>query len=424
MSETRLEAETPRLLRQPAFLRFWTARALSTTAFQITAVVVGWQVYALTSSTLQLGLVGLIQFLPMLILTIPAGHMADRYDRRTIVRICQIAEAFAAACLALGSYQGWLTTHLIFAAVAVIGAARTFESPTLQTILPGVVSASLLPSALALSASAIQTATIVGPALGGFLYVLGASRAYAVVAIVYLAASVLIGGIVIERIPPRREPITVASLLSGFVYIRDHSIVLGAISLDLFAVLFGGATALLPVYARDILHTDSVGLGALRAAPAVGALLISIVLARRPLRRRVGVTMFAAVVLFGIATVVFGFSTSFPVSLAALVVLGASDVVGVVIRNSLIQLQTPDAMRGRVSAVGSMFVGTSNQLGEFESGLTAWLFGAVPAVVLGGLGTIAVALLWSRLFPVLRTIDSLSGASPEAARATDRPPSP
>ncbi len=397
-------------LRHPAFLRFWLARTLSTGAFQITAVVVGWQIFTLTGSTLELGLIGLMQFIPMILLTIPAGHVADQYDRRTIVRVCQAIEALAAAALALGSVEGWLGPHVIFAAVALIGAARTFESPTVSALLPGVVPAESLPAAFALSASAVQTATIVGPALGGALYIAGPPFAYAAIAAIFACASLLVGGIRLERVPPKREPPTLSSLLSGFVYIRDHSIVLGAISLDLFAVLLGGATALLPVYARDILHTTPVGLGVLRAAPAVGALLTSFVLARHPLASRAGVKMFLAVALFGLATVAFGLSTSFPLSLVALAVLGASDVLSMVVRSSLVQLQTPDAMRGRVSAVNSMFVGTSNQLGEFESGLTASLFGTVPAVVIGGVGTVVVALLWSRMFPALRQVDDLAKA--------------
>lgn len=402
----------PPLFRQRGFVRFWSARTLSTFAFQITAVVVGWQVYALTGSTFQLGLVGLAQFIPMLVLTLPAGHVADRYDRRTVARTCQAIEAVAAVCLAVGSAGGYLGVHGIFAAVAAVGAARSFETPTVAALLPGVVSADELPRALALSASATQTATIVGPALGGLLYLLGPSVAYATVTVAWLVASPLVGGIAMKRVPSKREPVSLTTLLSGFTYIRDHSVVLGAISLDLFAVLLGGATALLPVYARDILHTDPVGLGALRAAPALGALLTSVVLARRPLRQRVGVTMLGAVVLFGLATVLFGFSRSFPLSFGALTVMGASDVVSVVIRGALVQLETPDAMRGRVSAVSFLFVGTSNQLGEFESGTTATLFGTVPAVVLGGIGTVIVALLWARLFPALRRADKLGLAAP------------
>ena len=410
MSDASLAAVVP-LLRQPAFVRFWLARTLSTAGFQITAVVVGWQIYALTGSTLELGLVGLMQFLPMLVLTLPAGHAADVFDRRTITRICQSVEALAAAGLAVGTVEGWIGTHAIFAGVAVIGAARTFESPTVSALLPGVVPVADLPRALALSASAIQTATIVGPAIGGALYLAGPALAYAGIAAIFFIASLFVGGITLQRPPPRREPPSLKTLLSGFTYIRAHSIVLGAISLDLFAVLLGGATALLPVYARDILHTTPVGLGVLRAAPAIGALITSVALAHLPiLSRRAGQKMFVAVALFGIGTMIFGLSTSFPLSLAALALLGASDVVSMVVRSSLVQLQTPDAMRGRVSAVNSMFVGTSNQLGEFESGLTASLFGTVPAVVLGGAGTVLVAALWSWWFPKLRNVDDLADA--------------
>ncbi len=422
MSQDVPETRQPKLLQVPSFRRFWSARMCSTIAFQITAVVVGWQVFALTDSTFELGLVGLMQFLPMLVFTVPAGHVADRYDRRLVIRVCQTIEALAAAALAIGSVGGWLGVHGIFAAVAVIGAARTFESPTVSALLPGVVPAVLLAPALALSASAIQTATIIGPALGGALYLIGSGAAYGVVAALYLTAHLLVAGITLDRVPPPREPVSVASLLSGFTYMRDHPIVLGAVSLDLFAVLLGGATALLPVYARDILHTGSIGLGVLRAAPAVGALTTSLVLARRPLRHHVGLVMFAAVAVFGLATVLFGISTIFPVSLAALLVLGASDVVSVVIRSTLVQLETPDAMRGRVSAVNSMFVGTSNQLGEFESGSTAALLGTVPAVVAGGIGTIVVALLWSRLFPSLRRADSLAGRAASSPLAPSKAP--
>ncbi len=395
------------MFAQRPFLCFWSARTCSTLAFQMLAVVVGWHIYALTHDTFQLGLIGLMQFLPMIVLTVPAGHVADRYDRRIVVRICQGVEGCAAAFLALGTLEGWLGTTAIFGVVAVIGAARCFESPTVSALLPGVVAPERLPAALALSASAMQSATIIGPALGGALYIAGSAWAYAVIAALFCVASLLVGGIAIARVPPAREPVSLASLFSGFVYIRDHPMVLGAISLDLFAVLFGGATALLPVYAQDILHTSPIGLGILRGAPAVGALLTSLVLARHPLRRHVGLKMFAAVGLFGAATVLFGLSRWFPLSLAALLLLGASDVVSVVIRSSLVQIATPDAMRGRVSAVNSMFVGTSNQLGEFESGATAALFGTVPAVVLGGFGTVVVALLWSRLFPSLRRVQNL-----------------
>ncbi len=408
MNDAALPFKRVSLVRQPDFLRFWLSRTLSALGFQIITIVVGWHVYALTHDTFQLGIVGLMQFLPMILLTLPAGAIADRMDRRLVVRVCQSVEALAAMGLAAGAYAGWLGTSVIFLAVAAIGAARAFESPTVAALLPGVISAEDLPPALALSASAMQTATIVGPAVGGMLYLLGSVWAFSVVAALYVAASLSVGGIRIKRADTRREKVSFASLLSGFVYIRDHTMVLGAISLDLFAVLLGGATALLPVYAQDVLHTSLIGLGMLRGAPAVGALATSLILARYPMRRHAGAKMFGAVALFGFATIIFGLSRWFPLSLIALMVLGASDVVSVVVRSSLVQILTPDAMRGRVSAVNSMFIGTSNQLGEFESGVTASLFGAVPAVVLGGIGTMLVAILWSRMFPSLRDVQSLA----------------
>jgi MFS family permease len=279
-------------------------------------------------------------------------------------------------------------------------------------LVPGLVPALLIPLAMAWSASAHQTATILGPAIGGLLYTAGPTAAYATASILFLTASLLIALIRIERAPPNREPVSLQSLLAGIVFIRNQPVVLGAISLDLFAVLLGGATALLPVYARDILVTGPWGLGLLRSAPAVGALAMSIFLARKMIEHRIGWVMFGAVVTFGVATIVFAVSTSFVLSLGALVVLGAADVISVVIRSSLVQIKTPDEMRGRVSAVNSMFIGTSNQLGEFESGLTAALFGVVPAVLIGGAGTIVVVILWMRLFPQLLRIDSLE---PDAA---------
>lgn len=376
----------PSLVRQSGFVLFWSARVLSTSCFQIVSVVVGWQIYALTSSTFDLGLVGLCQFLPMLLLTIPAGHIADRFDRRVVVRTCQIVEGLTAAGLALASWSGVISPHVIFAAAVLIGACRTFEAPTVAALLPMVVSPALLPKALALSASAIQTATIIGPAFGGLLYIAGPGVAYIAVALIYLAAALLVSSLKIVALAAAREPPTLRSVFSGFTFIRSRPIILGAISLDMVAVLLGGATALLPVYARDILHTNSLGLGLLRASPAIGALTMSLVLTRWPMQRRVGLKMFGAVATFGLATMVFGISAWFPLSMLALIVMGSADVVSVVVRSTLVQLGTPNAMRGRVSAVNSMFVGTSNQLGEFESGMTATLFGTVPAVILGGGG--------------------------------------
>jgi len=397
----------PSLLRHKPFAFFWFARGFTSIAFQIQGVAVGWQVYALTGSPFYLGLVGLAQFLPMFLLTLAVGHVADRYDRRMVVRLCQIVEGLAAAALAFGSFSGWQSKESILAVVFIAGAARAFEAPTIHALVPGLVPALLIPRAVAWSTSAHQTATILGPALGGLLYTAGPTVAYATASILFLTASSLIALIRIERTPPNREPVTLRSLFAGIVFIRNQPVILGAISLDLFAVLLGGATALLPVYARDILVAGPWGLGLLRSAPAVGALAMSIFLARHMIEHRIGRIMFGAVVIFGFATIVFALSTSFVLSLGALVVLGAADVISVVIRSSLVQIKTPDEMRGRVSAVNSMFIGTSNQLGEFESGLTAALFGVVPAVLIGGVGTIVVVILWMRLFPQLVRIDSL-----------------
>jgi len=395
------------ILRHTPFRLFWLARVCSTLAFQMQGVAVGWQIYALTGSAWYLGLVGLAQFLPMFLLTLAVGHVADRYDRRRIAAACQIVEAAALALLAAGSYTGTLGKGAILAIMFVAGAARAFEGPTMQALFPGLVPQELIPRAAAWSASANQTASIVGPALGGLLYALGPTTVYALAGLLILAASGFITAIRVARAPQRREPISVTTLFAGIAFIRSRPEILGAISLDLFAVLLGGATALLPIYARDILVTGPTGLGLLRTAPALGALAMSVVLARSPLKHRVGRIMFASVFIFGAATVVFALSTSFTLSILALVVLGAADVISVVIRSSLVQIETPDAMRGRVSAVNSMFIGTSNQLGEFESGATAALFGTVPAVLIGGIGTIAVVLLWMRLFPRLTRIDSL-----------------
>ncbi len=397
----------PSILRHKPFAFFWFARGFSSIAFQIQGVAVGWQIYALTGSPFYLGLVGLAQFLPMFLLTLAVGHVADRYNRRMIVRLFQIVEGLAAAALALGSFSGWQSKESILIVVFIAGAARAFEAPTIQALVPGLVPAPLIPRAMAWFASAHQTATILGPALGGLLYTAGPTAAYATASLLFLTASLLVALIRIERTAPNREPVSLRSLFAGIVFIRNQPVILGAISLDLFAVLLGGATALLPVYARDILAAGPVGLGLLRSAPAVGALTMSIFLARNMVEHRIGWVMSGAVVIFGVATIVFALSTSFVLSLGALAVLGAADVISVVIRSSLVQIKTPDEMRGRVSAVNSMFIGTSNQLGEFESGLTAALFGVVPAVLIGGVGTLIVVILWMRLFPQLVQIDSL-----------------
>jgi MFS family permease len=386
---------------------FLAARVLSSLGFMMQGVAVGWQVYALTKSPLALGLVGLTQFLPMLALTLLVGVVADRHDRRLIARLCQGLMGVVLLALAIASFANHVGVIGIFAAVFMIGAARAFEHPTLATLLPALVAPAAMPRATARSASANQVATIIGPSLGGLLYGVGPEAAYGAAGLAYLGASLSLALLASRSAPRLREKPTLASVLSGIAFIRSERAMLGAISLDLFAVLLGGATALLPVYARDILHTSPLGLGVLRSAPAVGALTASLIVARHPFRERAGAKMFAGVFVFGAATIVFGLSTSFILSLAALATLGAADVVSVVIRFTLVQLRTPDAMRGRVTAVNSLFIGTSNQLGEFESGFTAALFGTVPAVLIGGIGTLAVALLWIRLFPELWRADRL-----------------
>ncbi|WP_200828812.1 MFS transporter [Caballeronia choica] len=396
-------------MRHRPFALFWSARVMSSVAFQMMSVAIGWQIYSITHSAFALGLVGLAQFVPMCVLTLVVGHVADRYDRRTIAFICQAIEGVAALVLCVGAWHAWQSVGLIYAIAMITGAARAFESPSMAALLPNLIPRTQLQHATAWSTSANQTAQILGPAMGGLLYGVGASSVYGVVACAFLVAAVLVMSIRIDEAVRMRAPLSFEALFSGIAFIRRKPVILGALSLDLFAVLLGGATALLPVFAHDILHTGPWGLGVLRAAPAVGALAGSIYLAHFPLRQRAGTALFAGVIAFGIATIVFGVSRNMVVSLAALATLGATDVISVVVRMSLVQLQTPDEMRGRVGAINSLFIGTSNQLGEFESGMTAGLFGAVPAVLIGGLGTIVVALLWMRLFPALKATRSLEG---------------
>jgi MFS family permease len=390
-----------------SFLLYFSARGLSEFSYQIAAVAVGWQVYALTSSAFDLGMVGLVQFIPTAVLVFAAGHAVDRYDRRRVAQICQMAEGLTAAFLAWGSFAGWLTVPEIFSAVAVFGTATAFESPAAAALLPGVTPDGMVQKGTALSTGVLQLATISGPALGGLAYAVAPGAPYTVIAVLWLLAGMLNGAIRLARPVTAKEPPTLAALFAGVSFVRRNPAILGTISLDLFAVLLGGATALLPIYARDILHTGPWGLGVLRGAPAVGALLMTAVLARRAISRRAGMRMFEAVIVFGLATVVFAVSHSIWLSLVALAVMGAADAVSMVIRISLVQLATPDDMRGRVGAVNFLFVNASYQLGEFESGMTAALFGAMPAAALGGLGTIAVALLWMKLFPTLRDVERL-----------------
>ncbi len=393
------------------FVAYWWARILSTLAYQMVGVVVGWQVYMLTHDVFYLGMIGLAQFLPILVMTLPAGQAADHFDRRMVLVACRLGVVGIAALLGWTSYTGGLGLWGIFSGVVACGVSRAFDAPANAAVVPSLVTKEQLPQALAVVTSATQFATIVGPAMGGLLYLTGAAGAYAAIAGAYAVAGGLMFFLPALR-HGERGPVTLTVMLAGLRYIWREKMILGAISLDLMAVLLGGATALLPVYAHDVLHTGPVGLGLLRAAPAVGALALSIWLARYPLRRRAGETMFVAVAVFGLATIAFGLSESIVLSFAALVVLGASDVVSVVVRGALVQLATPEDMRGRVSAVYFLFIGTSNQLGEFESGVTASLLGTVPAVVLGGLGTLMVAALWWKMFPALKAVDDLQRLRP------------
>ena len=399
----------PTLMGERPFVLFWLARVFAMIAHQMLAVAVGWQVYTLTGRALDLGLVGLAQFLPSFFLVLVAGHVADHFDRRRVLQFCMLAEAAAALGLGIASALGVISEVVIFALIFVVGAARAFQMPTMQALLPALVPPQLLSRAIAANASAGQTAIIAGPALGGIIYVAGPATVYAVSTALFVLTGLMIFLIRIERRHAPASAPGLSSVLEGIRFIRRQPAVLGAISLDMFAVLLGGATALLPIYARDILHTGPWGLGLLRSCTAVGALGVALWLAHHPLRGHAGRKMFAAVAVFGTATVVFGLSESFAVSLVALLVLGASDMISVVIRQSLVQLQTPDHMRGRVSAVNSLFIGTSNQLGEFESGVTAAWFGVVPSVVIGGIGTLVVVFVWMRLFPSLANIDRLEG---------------
>jgi MFS family permease len=399
---------------------FWWSRVVTASAFQILTVAIGWQVYALTGNVLDLGLVGLVEFLPRMLFMLHAGSVADHFPRKRVLLITRLVQASVVAALTVGAWQGWLDRNLIFLLAFLLGAARTYEMPTTQALLPQLVSARMLPRALAAASSSLQAATILSPAVAGFLYALGAASVYGLAGLLYILAAGLALRLPYIR-PSRPEkalgdtdpPDRWKSLFAGITYIRHRPVIMGAISLDLFAVLLGGATALLPVIAKDILHAGPWALGMMRSAPGIGALCVSLWMARFPPRRRVGALMFACVAIYGLTNIVFGFSHVLWITLATLVVMGGADMVSVVIRSSLIQLETPDGMRGRVSAVSSLFIGASNQLGEFESGVTASLFGVGPAVVLGGFASLAVAALWMRWFPSLAKRDTLVVAGVE-----------
>jgi MFS family permease len=402
-------AMTRSVLKYRDYRLFLLARLLVTAAIQIQSVAVGYQVYEITRDPLQLGLVGLAQFLPMLALILPAGDLADRFNRRTILVISCLLEAAVAAGFFLLTVFRIEALWAFYLVLALFGVVRTLSAPASQSLVPLLVPPEHLSKAIAWSSSAFQTATIVGPALGGALYLFGPEAAYSICFLLALIVAALFAMIRVSMAPRDIKNSTAFQrAVAGIHYVKAHPIILGAISLDLFAVLLGGATALLPVYAKDILQVGAFGNGLLRTAPALGAAVTGFWLGYRPLNQKTGAWMFGCVALFGVATIVFGLSQNFVVSLVALVVLGASDMVSVFVRSTLIQAATPDAMRGRVSAVGMLFVGASNELGEFESGGLASLIGTVPAVVIGGLGTLGVVGLWMWLFPALRKVDRLS----------------
>jgi len=420
----------PSLFAQRDFMRLWVARLASVTAAQMLMVAVGWQMYELTGSAWDLGLVGLLQFVPALLLTLPAGHVIDRLHRGRIVAACLGLLLLVSALLAAASAFDFASRALLLGISVVLGAIRAFQMPAQQALVPLLVPPAMLARALAFSSSGLQGAIIAGPAIGGFVFVAGAGAVYGLCALLFAASAVLALAIHHPFQPREVEPATLHSMLAGVRFIGQRKVVLGAISLDLFAVLLGGATALLPIYAKDVLQVGPWGLGLLRSAPAWGALVMSVWLTRKPIARRAGRWLFTGVALYGVAMLVFGISTSLWLSLAALAAGGAADMVSVVIRQTLVQLETPDAMRGRVSAVNSVFIGASNQLGEFRAGATAEWLGPVGSVLLGGAGTLLVAAAWAKGFPALASRDRLvsedapadAAATATASSVTDVPP--
>ena len=394
------------LFSYKSFCIFWCVRFLGISAYQILTVAVAWQLYDITSSALDLGLFGLFQFLPALIFALPAGQAVDRYNRVHIVTICLIVQAGVGACLYLTTAQDFISRDIIFLMALFLGLTRSFQMPAQQSLTPSLVPRKILQNAVAFSSTGMHTAIIVGPAIGGFLYFLGPEVVYLICTALILS-SVILTFFIRYRHKKVTTKINVKELFAGINFIWSNKTLLGAISLDLFAVLLGGATALLPIYAKDILNVGPEGLGILRAAPALGALICALFIAQWPMKTKVGKKLFFSVGVFGISMLVFGISTSFILSVVALVLAGAADSFSVVIRMTLIQLETPDTMRGRVSSVNAIFIGASNELGEFESGATAELFGPVGSIVLGSIGTILVVLVWAKIFPTLLNREKL-----------------
>ncbi len=399
----------------PGFVLFEIARFLVVAATEMQGVAVGWQVYEITKRPLDLGYVGLVQFLPGILLFPISGHVSDRFERRRVLSSCYAGYALCFALLFAVTHRGTPSVNSIYLVLTLLGVVRSFASTASRSILPQLVPVEHFPNAVAWNATVFQAATILGPAFGGVLYAAfrGPSSVYAIALVTAVGATLSSFRIKPEVKARPREPMSLKTVFAGLHYIWNKKLILGAISLDLFAVLLGGAVALLPVYAREILHTGPWGLGLLRAAPGVGAAIMAVLLAHSPLRGRSGPTLLWAVGGFGVLTIVFGLSRSLILSLIALLLLGASDMISVIIRATLTQLATPDAMRGRVTAVDMIFIGTSNEFGQFESGVTAQWFGTVPAVVLGGIGTLIVIGLWAWMFPELRTAGELESIRSE-----------
>ncbi|GGY07389.1 MFS transporter [Massilia dura] len=393
------------VLRHRNFSFYLAARILGTLAVQMQNVAVGWQVYSMTHNLFYLGMIGLAQFAPFLLLILPAGHAADRYNRRNIVTACLATQLVVGLLLLAFAHSGMTAVWPVFAVLVLFGSARAFMGPATQAMLVNLVPQQDFSKAVALSSSSFHVAVIAGPSLGGLLYIQGPTAVYSIAAVLLLVATVLMAS---TKAPPQashREPATWHSVLEGLRFVMSRPIVLGAISLDLFAVLFGGATALLPALAHDVLHAGPEALGLLRSAPGAGAALCSVALAFFPITRRVGAWMFGGVAVFGVGTVVLGTTTTFAIALACLLLMGAGDMISVYVRHLLVQYETPDAIRGRVSAVNSVFIGASNELGEFESGVTAGWMGLSRAIVFGGAATLVVTGAWIKLFPVLAKMD-------------------
>src|SRR6516164_8830800 len=416
MAESPVQRQSLAAFRYRDFTLYQSARLFTVLATEMQSVAVGWQVFEMTKRPLDLGYVGLAQFWPTIVLFLAAGHAADRFNRRNIVVLCYAGLGLGSTALFFLTVAGSRSTHAIYAVLTLVGVARAFNGAAGQSMVPQLVPEEHFPNAVAWAQTVFNTATILGPALGGLIYAVFRGPAAVYASSMAAAAISVIAMTRVRLNPAKREPteISLTTLFAGFRFIWEKKLILGLISLDLFAVLLGGAVALLPVYARDILHAGPWALGILRSAPAVGAVVMAMLLAHRPLKRHAGITMLWSVAGFGVFTIVFGLSRNLIVSIVSLLLVGASDMISVIIRGTLVQLSTPDKMRGRVSAVNSLFIGTSNEFGQFESGLTAQWFGTVPAVVIGGVGTLLVIALWAWWFPELRGADRLV-TEPEVA---------